>query len=85
MVCDEHYIYLMYENDGGIAFNVFDWNGNKVGTFSQSGLISESVEANIASMVIEEGKVYIFAKPWGSKSMYLYTVTLSSLNFVKAA
>lgn len=85
VVCDEHYIYLMYENNGGIAFNVFDWNGNAVGAFSQSGLISETVEANIASMVIEEGKVYIFAKPWGSKSMYLYTVTLSSLNFVKAA
>lgn len=81
VVCDEHYIYLMYENNGGIAFNVFDWNGNKVGTFSQSGLISETTDANIPSMWIEDGKIYIFAKPWGSTSMYLYTVTLSSLAF----
>ena len=82
VVCDEHYIYLMYENKGGIAFNVFDWKGNKVCAFKQDGLISETTEANIPSMWIENGKVYIFAKPWGSTSMYVYVVDLASLNFL---
>ena len=83
VVVDENYVYLMKEEVGGIAFIVYDWQGNKITQFIQTGLITQNLEkANIPSMVIEGGKVYIFAKPWEGAcagNVIIYTIDLNKL------
>ncbi len=80
---DENYAYVITELSGGIRFYVYDWSGNKVGEVSQAGFIKEESEnANIPSMIIEGGKVYIFAKPWAgtyASKVIIYTIDLNKL------
>lgn len=80
---DENYVYVITELNGGIRFYAYDWSGNKVGEVSQAGFIKEESEnANIPSMIIEGGKVYIFAKPWAgtyASKVIIYTIDLNKL------
>lgn len=78
--CDEHYVYVLTEKNGGLKFNVFDWEGNKVGEFEQATGLYDATQANVASIVVEDGKVYIFAKPWGSQILNVVVVDLSSVS-----
>ena len=83
VAADENYVYVLTELTGGIRFYVYDWSGNKIGEVSQAGFIKEeSKNANIPSMLIEGGKVYIFAKPWAgayASKVIIYTIDLNKL------
>ena len=83
VTADENYVYVITELNGGIRFYIYDWSGNKVGEVSQAGFIEEESEnANIPSMIIEGGKVYIFAKPWAgayASKVIIYTIDLNKL------
>lgn len=80
---DENYVYALYEKTGGLAFVVYDWSGNKVKDVAVAGFIGEEPNvANIPSMIIEGGKVYIFAKPWQGaygSNVFIYTIDLNKL------
>ena len=80
---DENYVYALYEKSGGLAFVVYDWSGNKVKDVAVAGFIEDEPKvANIPSMIIEGGKVYIFAKPWQGtygSNVFIYTIDLNKL------
>ena len=80
---DGNYVYALYEKAGGLAFVVYDWSGNKVKDVAVAGFIGDEPNvANIPSMIIEDGMVYIFAKPWQGaygSNVFIYTIDLNKL------
>jgi hypothetical protein len=62
---DDKYIYISYKASGTVPVDVYNWNGEKVGSFNITGFgMGEDVSYNVQSIFFHNGKMHATVCSW---------------------